>query len=237
MRTDGSKPLPMPSPGIQRETLQFLSELNKNNNREWFEVHREAYQKARQDMIVFCDSLVQALRLHDQVLPPKHFRIYRDLRFSKDKTPYKPHFAASFAREGAHLRGGYYLRIRPGESLIACGFWKPNKEDLYRIRKELETDATDFREVLSKPSLKKSWGGLKGEAVKTAPKGFDREHPEIDLLRHKQFIFVRSFSDREVLEPGFLHTVDGCFRDIRPFFDLMSDILTTDLNGQSLLDQ
>ena len=235
MRTDGSKPLPMPSPGIQRETLQFLSKLNKNNNREWFEVHREAYQKARQDMIVFCDSLVQALRLHDQVLPPKHFRIYRDLRFSKDKTPYKPHFAASFAREGAHLRGGYYLRIRPGESFIACGFWKPNKEDLYRIRKELETDATDFREVLSKPSLKKSWGGLKGEAVKTAPKGFDKDHPAIDLLRYKQFMLKHSFSDSEALSEDFHISLSQGFRKLRPFFDVMSEILTTDLNGISMI--
>ena len=227
----------MHSPGIQKETLQFLSKLNENNNREWFEGHREAYQKARQDMTVFSDFLSEALRGHDLVLPPKHFRIYRDLRFSKDKTPYKPHFAVSFAREGAHLRGGYYLRIRPGESFIACGFWNPNKEDLYRIRKELEADASEFREVISIPSLKTSWGGLKGEAVKTAPKGFDREHPNIDLIRHKQYIFVRSFADREVLEPGFLNTVDRCYRGIRPFFDLMSDILTTDLNGQSLLDQ
>lgn len=227
----------MQSPVIHREVLRFLSELNENNNREWFEAQRDTYQKARQQMTIFCDSLEQALLLHDQVLPPKHFRIYRDLRFSKDKTPYKPHFAVSFAREGAHLRGGYYLRIRPGESFIACGFWKPNKQDLLRIRKELETDAADFREVLSNASLKKSWGGLTGETVKTAPKGFDREHPDIDLIRHKQFIFVRSFSDGKVLEPGFLGEVDGCYQDIRPFFDLMSDILTTDLNGQSLLDQ
>ena len=227
----------MQSPVIQGEILQFLSQLKENNNREWFEAHRDTYQKARQEMRFFCDSLVQALQVHDQVLPPKHFRIYRDLRFSKDKTPYKPHFAASFARKGAHLRGGYYLRIRPGESFIACGFWKPNKEDLYRIRKEVEADATDFREVLNGPSLRKAWGALKGEAVKTAPKGFDREHPDIDLIRHKQFIFVRTFSDREVLDHGFIRMVDGCYRDIRPFFDLMSDILTTDLNGQSLLDQ
>jgi uncharacterized protein (TIGR02453 family) len=227
----------MPAPVIHREVLRFLSELKLNNHREWFEAHRDTYQKARQQMNDFSDSLLQALRVHDQVLPPKHFRIYRDLRFSKDKTPYKPHFAVSFAREGAHLRGGYYLRIRPGESFIACGFWNPNKEDLYRIRKELETNAADFRDVLSTPSLKKSWGGLTGESVKTAPKGFDREHPDIDLIRHKQFIFVRSFTDDEVLDSGFPAKVDRCYRGIRPFFDLMSDILTTDLNGQSLLDQ
>ena len=227
----------MQMPVITKDVLQFLSDLKENNNRDWFEAHRVAYKKSRETVKTFCDSLGQTLLTHDQVLPPKYFRIYRDLRFSTDKTPYKPHFAASFAREGAHLRGGYYLRIRPGESFVAGGFWSPNKEDLYRIRKELEADATRFREVVSRPSLKESWGGLTGEVVKTAPKGFGRDHPDIDLIRHKQFIFVRSFTDREVLAPGFLSTVDQCYRDIRPFFDLMSDILTTDLNGQSLLDQ
>lgn len=227
----------MPLPAINREVLEFLTDLKAHNNREWFEDHREAYLSARECVTAFCDSLLQQLRQHDQVLPPKHFRIYRDLRFSKDKTPYKPHFAVSFAREGAHLRGGYYLRVRPGESFIACGFWQPNKEDLYRIRKELETDASEFREVIGSARIKKSWGALQGEGVKTAPKGFDREHPDIDLIRHKQFIFVRPFTDAEVLTGGFLEMVDQCFQDIRPFFDLMSDILTTDLNGQCLLDQ
>ena len=227
----------MPLPIINRGVLEFLTDLKAHNNREWFEGHRESYQSARKEVTVFSDSLLQRLRQHDQVLPPKHFRIYRDLRFSKDKTPYKPHFAVSFAREGAHLRGGYYLRIRPGESFIACGFWQPNKEDLYRIRKELEADASEFRQVIGSPRIKTSWGALEGEGVKTAPKGFDREHPEIDLIRHKQFIFVRHFSDEEVLAGDFLERVDRCYQDIRPFFDLMSDILTTDLNGQSLLDQ
>lgn len=227
----------MQLPVITGQLVQFLRHLNENNNREWFEAHRSAYQEARGTMTVFCEALAQELRTHDMVLPPKHFRIHRDLRFSKDKTPYKPHFAASFAREGSHLRGGYYLRIRPGESFAACGFWSPNKPDLYRIRKELETDATPFREVINGAALSGSWGALTGEAVKTAPKGFDRDHPDIDLIRMKQFIFVRSFSDREVLDSGFLHAVDDCYRAIRPFFDLMSDILTTDLNGQSLLDQ
>ncbi|MEJ2585841.1 MAG: DUF2461 domain-containing protein, partial [Robiginitalea sp.] len=219
----------MQTPVIDKKVLRFLSELKANNNRDWFESHRDTYREARETMTVFCNALAQVFRAHDQILPPKHFRIYRDLRFSKDKTPYKPHFAASFAREGARLRGGYYLQICPGESFIACGFWQPNKEDLYRIRKELEADATAFRQVINSPSVKNSWGPLRGEGVKTAPRGFDQEHPDMDLIRRKQFIFVRSFTDKEVLDPGFLKAVDRSFQDIRPFFDLMSEILTTDL--------
>ena len=173
---------------------------------------------------------------HDEIEKMKMFRIYRDVRFSKDKTPYKTHLAASFSRLGAHLRGGYYVHIKPGESFLATGFWEPNKEDLFRIRKELEMDASDFRKIINEPSLKQSWGDIEGDEVKTAPKGFDKEHPDIDLIKKKQFIFVRNFSDKEVLSDSFITQVDESFKAIRPYFDLMSDILTTNLNGESILD-
>ena len=164
------------------------------------------------------------------------FRIYRDVRFSKDKTPYKTHFAGSFSRLGARLRGGYYLHLKPGGSFIATGFWAPNKEDLFRIRKELEMDASEFRKVINEKSFTSVWGKIQGDGVKTAPKGFDKEHPDIDLIKLKQFIFVRNFSDKEVLSNNFIHEVNKSFKAIRPYFDLMSDILTTNLNGESLLD-
>ena len=156
--------------------------------------------------------------------------------FSKDKTPYKPRFAASFSRAGVRLRGGYYLQINPGENFIAAGFWNPNKEDLYRLRKELELDASDFREIIGKTAFKNVWGELQGEEVKTAPKGFDKTHPNIDLIKKKMFIFVKKYSDKEVLSPKFAESINASFKAVRPYFDLMSDILTTNLNGESLLD-
>jgi uncharacterized protein (TIGR02453 family) len=226
----------MKAPVITDKTLNFLSGLKANNNRNWYEAHAEAYQAARREILDFNDVLKGALQGHDEIDRVKLFRIHRDLRFSKDKTPYKPHFAVSFSRMGAERRGGYYLRIRPGESFIACGFWDPNKEDLFRIRKELEQDAETFKRVISEPRFQLTWGPLLGEAVKTAPKGFDREHTDIELIRKKQFIFTREFSDHEVLDPGFFDTLETSFRQIRPFFDLMSEILTTNLNGESILD-
>ena len=226
----------METPIITAQALDFLVGLKENNNREWFEAHRDIYKQARANASGFAEGLRQRLQLHDRIERVKIFRIYRDLRFSRDKTPYKPHFAISFSREGADRRGGYYLRIRPGESFIACGFWAPEREDLLRIRKELEMDAARFRGVVESPKLKAVWGDLQGEAVKTAPKGFDKEHPDIDLIRRKQFIFTRIFSDREVMAADFMGTVDDSFRAIRPYFDLMSEILTTNLNGESLLD-
>ncbi|NNC71115.1 MAG: DUF2461 domain-containing protein, partial [Flavobacteriaceae bacterium] len=159
------------------------------------------------------------------------------VRFSKDKTPYQPHFAGSFSRQGKHLRGGYYLRIRPGESFLAGGFWEPNKEDLFRIRKEFELDDAEIRKILRDKKYVKYFGGrFEGEELKTAPKGFDKEHPAIDLIRKKGFIAVRNFSDKDILSANFLKEVDDTYKALRPFFDYMSEVLTTDLNGVSLID-
>ena len=221
---------------ITPEALQFLRQLKANNTREWFEARKQEYRKAESAAKKCFNGVAEALRTHDDIEGMKLFRIYRDVRFSADKTPYNPHFAGSFRRAGARLRGGYYLRIRPGESFIAVGFWQPSPPDLLRIRKELELDAEAFRSCLENPALKKAWGPLKGDTVITAPKGFDRNHPNLDLIRHKQFIFTREFSDQEVLAPDFLEVVNDSYRAVRPWFDLMSEILTTDLNGRSLLD-
>ncbi|MDC6351545.1 DUF2461 domain-containing protein [Zeaxanthinibacter sp. PT1] len=220
---------------VPQESLIFLKRLAKNNNREWFTEHKKEFKAVESSVKEFYNSLHQRMSLHDEIEKFKMFRIYRDVRFSKDKTPYKTHFAGSYARAGEHRRGGYYLRIKPGETFIAVGFWEPNKEDLLRIRKEFENDASEFREIITSPGIRGTWGSLQGEELKTAPKGFDKEHPDIDLIRKKQFIFVKNYTDKEVMDPGFIEDVNSSFKAIRPYFDLMSDILTTNLNGESLL--
>ncbi len=221
---------------ISKEVFNFLSDLKKNNNKEWFEEHKSEFKKYQSEVKTFLEAAKDNLNHHDEIEKTKMFRIYRDVRFSKDKTPYKSHFAGFFSRLGAHLRGGYYIHIKPGESFLGVGFFAPNKEDLFRIRKELEMDAGEFREVINQKELKAIWGELRGDELKTAPKGFDKEHPDIDLIRKKQFMFVCNFTDKEVLSPTFLDEVDKSYRAIRPYFDLMSDILTTNLNGESILE-
>ncbi|WP_421824932.1 DUF2461 domain-containing protein [Flagellimonas oceanensis] len=221
---------------ISKEVFDFLNELKNNNNRDWFEAHKPEFKKRQSEVKAFLEVAKLNLNHHDEIEKMKLFRIYRDVRFSKDKTPYKTHFAGFFSRLGAHLRGGYYIHIKPGESFLGVGFWAPNKEDLFRIRKELEMDADEFREVINQKELKAVWGELRGEELKTAPKGFDKEHPDIDLIRKKQFVFMRQLSDKEVLSASFLNQVDASFKAIRPYFDLMSDILTTNLNGESVLE-
>lgn len=220
---------------IKKEAFDFLKQLEANNNREWFTENKDQFKSHEAEVKSFYGSVMENLNKHDQIEKMKVFRIYRDVRFSKDKTPYKAHFAGSFSRAGAERRGGYYLRLKPGETFIATGFWDPNKEDLLRIRKELEVDASDFREVITNSGFKKIWGKLQGDAVKTAPKGFDKEHQDIELIRQKQFIFVKNYTDKQVLSKDFMNEVDNSFKAIRPYFDLMSSILTTNLNGESLI--
>ena len=223
---------------IQKSTLDFLATLKENNNREWFNEHKTEFKTEQTLAKDFYNAIRDNLNKHDAIDKFKLFRIYRDVRFSKDKTPYQPHFAGSFSRSGKELRGGYYLRIRPGESFLAGGFWAPNKEDLFRIRKEFEFDDTEIRGILAEKKFNSFFGGeLVGEELKTAPRGFDKQHPSLDLIRKKGFIAVRKFTDKEVLSPNFLDVVEDGFLALRPFFDYLSYVLTTNLNGESIIDQ
>lgn len=221
---------------IPREAFSFLKRLEKNNNRDWFNEHKKEFKEIEKEVKQFYNQLFEKINEHDSIDKLKIFRIYRDVRFSKNKDPYKTHFGGSFHRTKPALRGGYYLHIAPNdESFIATGFWEPTKEDLLRIRKEFEQDDTEIRKVISKSKFKNTWGNFVGDEVKTAPKGFNKEHKAIDLIRKKQFIFTKKYSDKQVLDKDFLSEVNTAFKNVRPYFDYMSDVLTTDLNGVSLI--
>ena len=221
---------------FEQATLQFLNDLTANNNREWFTEHKPRFTEIQTAAKALFAEMQVNLEKHDEIEKMKVYRIYRDVRFSKDKTPYNPRLAVSFSRQGKELRGGYFLQIKPGETLLGGGFWQPEKDDLYRLRKEIELDATEFRDVLNNPTFKKHFGGVfEGEELKSAPRGFDKEHPDVDLLRKKGFIAVRKFTDTQVLAPNFLEELDSSFKALRPFFNLFSDVLTTNLNGESLI--
>jgi uncharacterized protein (TIGR02453 family) len=220
---------------INPDVLAFYKELEKNNTREWFEPQKSRFKGLEAEIKHYAEEIKQGLSETDEIDRAKLFRIYRDVRFSKNKTPFKTHFGISFHRKKPHLRGGYYLHIAPGDSFIATGFWNPDKDDLFRIRKEMEVDAAELREVMADAELQAHWGGLQGDEVKTAPKGFSKEHADIDLIRKKQYLFMKKFTDKEVLSADFQKQILFHFKAIRPFFDYMSNVLTTDLNGVSLL--
>lgn len=219
---------------IKSETLQFLRDIAANNDRDWFQENKSAYEAAHDNMKQFVKAVEHELGKTDQLEGSKLFRIYRDVRFSKDKSPYKNNFGASFKRATSLRRGGYYLHIEPGQSFAGGGFWGPNSQDLKRIRDEFAADDKPVRALVADPVFVKYFGALRGEELKTAPAGFDRDHPAIDLIRKKQFLTMREFSDAEVTGENFLREVRLTFEAMRPFFDYMSEVLTTNLDGERL---
>ena len=220
---------------VNPSIFKYLNDLKKNNTREWFADNKDYYLKEEEQLKEFFTAIMEALSTIDKIGGMKAYRIYRDIRFSKNKTPYKTHFGIGFHREKPKFRGGYYLHLEPGNSFIAAGFWQPNKDDLLRIRKEIELDHENFIKVTAEKSLIKSWNILNGEQLKTAPKGFDKSHPAIKSLRFKQFIYSQKISDSELLNTNFDKFIINEFKSIYPFLNYMSEVLTTDLNGESLI--
>jgi uncharacterized protein (TIGR02453 family) len=224
---------------IKNSTIDFLKKLSKNNDREWFNKNKDHYLAAYENVLAFVDVLLSEMRKHDLIetrtAKESLFRIYRDVRFSKDKSPYKTYWAGHFKRATKKLRGGYYFQIGPGETMAAGGFFNPDAKDLLRIRKDIDMNFADWKKMLANKKIVNSFGELKGDNVGTSPKGFSKDNPAIELLKHKQFYFSKSFTDKEILSNDFLKEMNQTFRNLRPYFDYMSDVLTTDANGVSLI--
>lgn len=222
---------------IPKSSFTFLNKLKKNNHRDWMQENKKEYLSNENSLKTFYGSVQTGLEQTDEIAKQKVFRINRDIRFSKNKTPYNVHRSVSWSRAGAQRRGSYYLRLEPENSLIAGGFFAPEPADLLRIRKEFEMDTVEIREILEEPKFKKAFGGFNQEyAVKTAPKGFKKEDPNIDLIRLKSYFVQHRFTDKEVHDTNFLEKILDHYQLLRPYFDYMSSVVTTDLNGVSLID-
>ena len=220
---------------IPKNTISFLKELKLNNNRDWFNENKERFNTILSEVKIFAQEVNDSLNVSDDIEKLKIFRIYRDLRFSKDKTPYKKNIGMAFHRSKPEHRGGYYLEISADESFIAVGFWNPNKEDLLRIRKEIEIDGKEFKRIINQKKIKDIWGDIIGDEVKTSPKGFNSDHEHIDLIKKKQFIFIKKLKEKDILDEKFQKELVNYFESIRPFFDYMSEVLTTNLDGESII--
>ena len=215
--------------------FRFFKQLAKNNNREWFEQHKPEFKAFETEVKEFGEALKDKLNQHDSIDRFKVFRIYRDVRFSKDKTPYKTHFGLTWHRTKPEYRGGYYLHLKPDDIFLACGFWDPAPADLKRIRQEIDQDGDEYRNLINAPAFKNTWGALQGNAVKTAPKGYAKDHPDIDLLRFKQHIFMIRYTEVEVAAADFMDRLDAALQAVRPFVDYMSAVLTTNADGEPLV--
>ncbi len=215
--------------------FRFFKKLEQNNNREWFEQQKPEFKAMETKVKQFGEALKDQLNQHDSIDRFKLFRVYRDVRFSKDKTPYKTHFGLTWHRTKPQYRGGYYLQLKPNDIFLACGFWDPNPADLKRIRQEIDMDADEYRDLINEPNFKRIWGELQGDSVKTAPKGYTKDHPNIDLLRYKQHVFMLRYTEEDVAAANFLDRLDTALQAVRPFVDYMSALLTTNADGESFV--
>ena len=202
--------------------LSFLKAIAKNNNREWFEKNKPKYLEAKVQFEDFLEAFHKELVKFDESLgglnPRKMgFRIYRDVRFSKDKRPYKVNMGAGFSPKGKmDQEPGYYIHIEPGnKSFIAGGFYMPDAEKLAKIRQEIDYNTDKFLKILKGKQFKKYFEGLDDfDKLKTAPKGYPKDHQHIDLLKHKSFVVSHAFTDEQVKDKKFTKQVAAICKEI-----------------------
>ncbi len=211
---------------ISAATFQFLTELKTHNDREWFTANKPRYEAAHKEFLQFIDTLISEIGAFDPGI--RHytakdcvFRIYRDVRFSKDKSPYKTHFGAHITpaakKSEIHTRAGYYLHLEPGATMLAGGAYMPESKWLKAIRQEIAYNTTEFLGILNNADFKKYFGKMEGEKLKTTPNDYPADHPAIELLKHKSFLAAHYCTDEQALSDGFLKHCAGVFRALRPF--------------------
>jgi uncharacterized protein (TIGR02453 family) len=221
----------MPTTPDLAPVLSFLDDLSQNNNKPWFDQNRPAYAAARSAFEQLIDGVIDEFRDVDnlQGLAAKACmpRINRDVRFSKDKSPYKTNLGALVAPGGWRATAqGYYISLQPhGQSMVAGGLYNPTPQQLDRFRQTIDQDAAAFRQVTQALAFIEVFGAVEGERLKTAPKGYDRDHPAIDLLQLKQILAMRRFSDEEVLAPDFAGRVVAACWAMRPFLRYLDTLL------------
>lgn len=191
--------------------LKFLKQLSKNNHKEWFDANRKTYEAVKAEFENIVKSVIDKSSLFDKDLAGLEakkclFRINRDVRFSKDKSPYKLNMGASINPGGKKDMGaGYYIHVEPGKSFLAGGCYMPPPDVLANIRQEIDYNTTDFKKILNAKDFKTYFGGLSEESdkLKTAPKGYPKDHPELSLLQHKHYIVMHHLTDEQVLDKNF----------------------------------
>jgi len=216
-------------PGFPPEALQFFRALARHNNRDWFQPRKSLFEEqVKQPM----RELVEALNIAMKSFAPEYatdpdkaiYRIYRDTRFSKDKTPYKDHIAASFYRSGTgpHKYGGYYVHVSHKEVAVGGGVYMPEPDVLLAIRQHIAANHQKLRKILAAPAVRRSLGELQGDQLARVPKGFLATHPAADLLRFKSFILYVNLEPELATTPQFFGEVLTRFRAMKPFLDFLT---------------
>jgi|SRR6267142_2000355 len=213
--------------------LKFLQSISKNNNRAWFEKNKSTYLQAKETFDQFLEKLLEELVKFEEGLAGLNakklaFRIYRDIRFSPDKRPYKVNMGAGFSPGGKMVQEpGYYIHIEPGnKSLLAGGLYMPDANNLAKIRQEIDYNPEALLKILSDRKFKKLFPSLDDfDKLKTAPKGYPKDHPHIEILKHKSFIVSHPFADKEVKDKKFAKQVAETARMVKPLNDYLKDAI------------
>jgi uncharacterized protein (TIGR02453 family) len=210
--------------------VAFLRDLARNNNKAWFEENRPRYVEARarfEDLVAYLVHGIDAFHRMGMLAPKDYiYRINRDVRFSHDKSPYKTNFAAYIAPGGRKATAlGYYLHIAPGnQSMLAGGMYMPEGKQLANFRKAIAIKPGPFKKIITAPAFKKAFGSVAGEKLVTAPQGYDRAHPEIELLRLKQVLVSRTYTDNQVIGGDLQRDALATFKTMKPFLDYLNGL-------------
>ena len=215
---------------LQPNTIKFLQQLAKNNNKDWFDKHRDEYAIAKQDFEELVAGVLHGLGASEPVFKDLQakdciFRIFRDVRFSKDKTPYKAHFSAGFSKGGKKTQGaGYYLHIEPGgKSMAGGGLWMPEAPMLKAIRQEIDYNFKEFKKIIDDKKFKKLFGNISGEQLKTVPKNYTADNPAIEYLKMKSFVAGNeSITDTDLTGKTLTKKILESFNTMRPFIDFLN---------------
>ena len=208
---------------ISKSTLDFLKKLKKNNNRSWFEKNKHHYLEAKEDIEDTVQHLITefskfAPELKELKAKKCVFRIYRDVRFSKDKRPYKANLGAGLNQGGKKVHSpGFYIHFEPGNSFIAGGIWMPEPPELSSIRQEIDYNAKDFLKIIKNNTFKKYFKTLdQDDKLKTVPKGYDKTHPQIEFLKLKSFLVLHHFTDKQIMARSAVKDIAKIAKEIRP---------------------
>jgi uncharacterized protein (TIGR02453 family) len=214
---------------ISKDTFHFLNQIKLNNNRPWFEKNRPVYERARAEWLAFVTQLVTGLRKIENIPekePAKYIqRIYRDIRFSKDKTPYKSHFSSIIERGPESRKCPLYLHIQPGKSMMGGGIWDPPGEILKKIRQEIDYNSSGLKKIINAKDFLKYFGKISGEKLARPPKGYDTDNPNIELLKFKQLFVQRSFDDQLVLSKNLIPEILKSYTAALPFFTFFDVVM------------
>ncbi len=215
---------------LSPHTLKFLTDLAKNNNRDWFQENRKRYDTAKENFIeLVTEVLAETEKIEElgNTLPKDCvFRINRDIRFAKDKRPYKNNFGMAIGPGGRHSgRVDYYLQVQPGDkTFLGAGMWNPTSEQLAKFRQEVDYNAAELKKIIESETFRAFFPEVDGESIKTSPKGFTKDHPEIELLRRKELFFLHRFKDKEVLSKDFVPKIMQGIDIVKPYCDFLNYI-------------